>query len=140
MAFASIYVPQFMVQAVMRHEPQLRAGPLALVDGTPPLVRVIAANDLAWRAGIQLGMAKSQVEQFFGVEIRHRSRAQEEAAHAALLDLGWSISPRIENTAADTMVVDLAGLNSLFGSAENIAEDLSQRGRAATATRATKSM
>jgi len=116
-----------MVQAVMRHEPQLRAGPLALVDGTPPLVRVIAANDFAWRAGIQLGMAKSQVEQFFGVEIRHRSRAQEEAAHAALLDLGWSISPRIENTAADTMVVDFAGLNSLFGSAENIAEDLSQR-------------
>src|SRR6202041_1955957 len=35
--------------------------------------------------------------------------------------------PRIENTAADTIVVDLAGLNSLFGSAENIAEDLSQR-------------
>ena len=127
MAFASIYVPQFMVQAVMRHEPRLRAGPLALVDGTPPLVRVIAANDLAWRAGIQLGMAKSQVEQFFRVEIRHRSRTQEEAAHTVLLDLGWSISPRIENTAADTIVVDLAGLNSLFGSAENIAEDLSQR-------------
>jgi protein ImuB len=127
MAFASIYVPQFMVQAVMRHEPRLRAGPLALVDGTPPLVRVIAANDFAWRAGIQLGMAKSQVEQFFGVEIRHRSRTQEEAAHAALLDLGWSISPRIENTAADTIVVDFAGLNSLFGSDENIATDLLQR-------------
>jgi protein ImuB len=127
MAFASIYIPQFMVQAVMRNVPHLRAGALALVDGTPPLVRVIAANDLAWRAGIQPGMAKSQVAQFYGVEIRSRSRAQEEAARAALLDLGWSISPRIENTAADTIVVDLAGLDSLFGSAENIAKDLSQR-------------
>jgi len=129
MAFASIYVPHFMVQAVMRSEPHLRASALALVDGTPPLVRVIAANDSAWRAGIQPGMAKSQVAQFHGVAIRNRSRAQEEAAHAALLDLGWSISPRIENTATDTIVVDLGGLNSLFGSDERIAQDLTQRAR-----------
>src|ERR1700678_2439508 len=127
MAFASIYVPPFMVQAVLRTEPHLRAGALALVDGAPPLVRVIAANDSAWRAGIQLGMAKSQVAQFHGVEIRSRSRVQEEAAHAALLDLGWSISPRIENTAVDTVVLDLAGLDSLFGPDETIAHDLSQR-------------
>jgi len=127
MAFASIYVPQFMVQAVLRAEPPLRSGALALVDGTPPLVRVIDANDSAWRAGIQRGMAKSQVAQFLGVEIRNRSQSKESAAHAALLDLGWSISPRIENTAADTIVVDLAGLNSLLGSDEEIAGDLSQR-------------
>ena len=127
MAFASIYVPQFMVQAVLRTEPQLRAGALALVDGTPPLVRVIDANDSAWRAGIQMGMAKSQVAQFLGVEIRNRSQSKEAAAHAALLDLGWSVSPRMENTAADTIVLDLAGLNSLFGSDEGIAGDLSRR-------------
>jgi protein ImuB len=127
MAFASIYIPQFMLQAVMRNEPHLRAGALALVDGTPPLVRVIVANSAALRAGIQLGMAKSQVAQFLGVEIRGRSHLLEEAAHAALLDLGWSISPRIENTAEDTIVVDLAGLNSLFGLDQSIAEDLSQR-------------
>ena len=127
MAFASIYVPQFMVQAVLRTEPQLRAGALALVDGTPPLVRVIDANDSAWRVGIQMGMAKSQVAQFLGVEIRNRSQSKEAAAHAALLDLGWSVSPRMENTAADTIVLDLAGLNSLFGSDEEIAGDLSRR-------------
>ncbi|HEY0704833.1 MAG TPA: hypothetical protein VGD60_18845, partial [Candidatus Acidoferrales bacterium] len=127
MAFASIHVPQMMVQAVMRNEPHLRAGALALVDGTPPLVRVIAANDSALSAGIQPGMAKSQAAQFAGVEIRNRSRAQEKAAHAAMLDLGWSISPRIENTAADTVVLDLAGLNSLFGSDQTIAEELSRR-------------
>ena len=127
MAFASIYVPQFMVQAVLRTEPQLRAGALALVDGTPPLVRVIDANDSAWRVGIQMGMAKSQVAQFLGVEIRNRSQSKEAAAHAALLDLGRSVSPRMENTAADTIVLDLAGLNSLFGSDEEIAGDLSRR-------------
>src|SRR5271156_572600 len=126
MAFASIYVPQFMVQAVLRAEPPLRASALALVDGTPPLVRVIDANESAWRAGIQRGMAKSQVAQFLGVEIRNRSQSKEAAAHAVLLDLGWSVSPRLENTAADTVVLDLAGLNSLYGQDEKIARDLSR--------------
>ncbi len=127
MAFASIHVPQMIVQAVMRHEPHLRAGSLALVDGTPPLVRVIAANDSALSLGIQPGMAKSQAAQFSGIEIRNRAPAQEKAAQAALLDLGWSISPRIENTAADTIVLDLAGLKPLFGSDESIAHELLHR-------------
>src|ERR1700722_16288621 len=111
----------------MRHEPHLRAGSLAIVDGTPPLVKVIAANDSALAAGIQPGMAKSQAAQFPGIEIRNRAPAQEKAAHAALLDLGWSISPRVENTAPDTVVLDLTGLDSLFGSDQSIAQELLNR-------------
>ncbi len=72
-------------------------------------------------------MAKSQAAQFTAVEIRHRSPAQEKAAHEALLDLGWSVSPRVEDTAADTIVVDLAGLGALFGSEEKIAQELAKR-------------
>jgi protein ImuB len=97
------------------------------VDGTPPLWSVVAANESALGAGIQLGMAKSQAAQFFAIEIRHRSQPQEKAAHAALLDLGWSISPRVEDTATDTILLDIAGLDSLFGSAANIANELTQR-------------
>ena len=51
----------------------------------------------------------------------------EKAAHAALLDLGWSFSPRMEDTSADTIVIDLAGLPSLFGAEENIASQLMRR-------------
>jgi protein ImuB len=72
-------------------------------------------------------MTKSQVTEFCGVEIRHRSEAQEKAAHATLLDVGWSMSPRVEDTAADTIVLDLEGLASLFGTDENIAHELAQR-------------
>jgi protein ImuB len=72
-------------------------------------------------------MAKSQAAQFCDLEIRHRSPAQERAAHAALLDLGWSLSPRIEDTAPDTIVSDVAGLASLFGSAANIAREFVAR-------------
>jgi protein ImuB len=126
MAFAAIHVANFMVQAVLRAEVELRDRPLALVDGTAPQIHVVAANDAAWRAGIQLGMAETQA-QLCGVEIRRRSRAQEKAAHAALLDLGWSMSPRVEDHAQDTILADLAGLNSLFGANENIAREFARR-------------
>ena len=78
-------------------------------------------------AGIELGMGGSQAKQFCKVEVRHRSPEQENAAHAALLDVGWSVSPRIEDTAPDTMVLDIAGLTSLFKSLENIAVLLAER-------------
>jgi protein ImuB len=124
MAFASIHVPNFLVQAAVRAEPQLRARAVALVDGTPPIWNVVAANVAALQAGIELGMAKSQAAQFCAVEIRQRSRLQEKSAHAALLDLGASVSPRMEDTAPDTILLDIAGLTSLFGSEENIARQL----------------
>jgi protein ImuB len=126
MAFAAIYVTNFMVQAVLRAEGDLREKAVALVDGTAPLINVVAANEAAWLAGIQLGMAQTQA-QLCGVEIRRRSRAQEKAAHAALLDLGWSMSPRVEDHAQDTILADLAGLNSLFGADENIAGEFARR-------------
>lgn len=127
MAFASIYVPNFMVQAVVRAEPELRRAAIALIDGMPPMWNVVAASETAVQAGIELGMTKSQVTQFCAVEIRRRSRAQEAAAHAALLDLAWSVSPRVEDTAPDTLVLDLTGLVSLFGCEENIARQLVER-------------
>src|SRR6202041_3105393 len=126
MAFAAIHVANFMVQAVLRAAVELREKAVALLDGTAPQIHVVAANDAAWRAGIQLGMAETQA-QLCGVEIRRRSRAQEKAAHAALLDLGWSMSPRVEDHAQDTILADLAGLNSLFGAEENIAREFARR-------------
>jgi protein ImuB len=127
MAFASIYVPDFMVQSVVRADPALRGRAVALIEGAPPLSIVVAANETALLAGIAPGMNKSQAADFGAVEIRPRSPAQEKIAHAALLDLGWSVSPRVEDAAPDTIILDLAGLTSIFGSEENIAAQLIDR-------------
>jgi protein ImuB len=128
MSFAAIHIPDFIVQAVVRGELLLHGQAVAIVEGTPPLWSVVAANPRALQIGIELGMAKSQAAQFTAVEIRPRSPAQEKAAHEALLDLGWSVSPRVEDSAPDTIVVDLTGLGALFGSEEKIAHELSNRG------------
>src|ERR1700682_4342570 len=127
MGFACVYIADFLVQAVVRGQRALGDGALALIGGVPPLWSVVAANPAAFEAGIQLGMTKAQVAQFGNVQICARSESQEKAARAALLDVAWSVSPRVEDTAPDTVVVDLEGLASLFGSEESIAGELARR-------------
>ncbi len=127
MPFVCIYVPNFRLQSVVRVEPALGDSAIALIDEPTLLGNVMAANPAALQAGIQLGMTKSQAAEFCGVQIRQRSEIQEKAAHAALLDVAWSISPRVEDSAADTIVADLEGLGSLWGSTENIAEQIAKR-------------
>jgi len=127
MGFACVYIPDFLVQAIVRGQPSLGESPLALLGGAPPLWSVVAANPAAFEAGIQIGMTKAQVAQFSNVQICMRSEAQERSAHAALLDAAWSVSPRVEDTAPDTIVLDLDGLAALFGSDENIAQELARR-------------
>lgn len=54
-------------------------------------------------------------------------RLLEQTAHEALLDIGWSVSPQIEDTAADTILLDISGLGHLFPSPKLVAERLTER-------------
>ena len=131
MAFASLFVPDFPVQAVMRLEQELRNKPVAILAGDPPLTNVFAVNREARNAGVEVGMTKVQAEAFQCVAWRWRSLPQEATAYAALLDSAWTISPRVsegperqEQDFTDTVVLDIAGCEKLFGSPEKIANDL----------------
>jgi nucleotidyltransferase/DNA polymerase involved in DNA repair len=127
MPFACIFVPDFPVEAVVRAEPQLREQAVAVLAGKPPLVRVFAANEKARDCGVEPGMTKLQAEASPQVALRPRSPLEEAAAHAALLDGAQSFSPRVEDTAADTVILDLTGLERLFGATAGIARDLARR-------------
>jgi protein ImuB len=125
--FACIYVPNFSVAAVLRAEPELRARPLAIFEGKPPLEKVFAVNESASRLGIGIGMTKAQADLCAELTLRPRSVMQELAAHAALLDCAQSFSPCVEDTAADMAVLDLAGMESLLGTQLEIACEISRR-------------
>ena len=129
MPFACIHVPNFILQSALRIEPGLRAQPAGILDGVLPFVTVIAKNKKAGALGLQIGMTKSQAEQIQGLQLRRRSIEHETAAHAALVDLALSFSPRIEETAADTIILDLAGLAQLFGGFEKLAQRLGRRAK-----------
>jgi protein ImuB len=125
MHFACIYVPNFPVAAILRAEPELQAHALAIFEGKPPLEKIIAVNDKA--AGITPGMTKAQAELCPELVLRARSKLQEDATHAALLDCAQSFSPCVEDAAPDTALLDLAGMESLFGKLPKIAHAISGR-------------
>jgi protein ImuB len=127
MPFACIFVPDFPVEAVLRAEPELRSQAVAVLEGKPPLQKVAGVNEKARRAGVEPGMTKIQIEACTELALRPRSPLQETGAHAALLDCAQSFSPRIEDTAPDTVLLDLSGLESLFGSLPKIARDIARR-------------
>ena len=62
--FACIYVPDFPVEAIVRAEPLLRERAVAVLEGKPPLVRVVALNEKARLLGMEIGMTKLQAEVF----------------------------------------------------------------------------
>jgi protein ImuB len=127
MAFACIFVPNFTVAAVCRAEPEIREQAVAIFEGKPPLENVSAVNESASHIGIKPGMTKAQSELCSELTLRLRSSLQESVTHAALLDCAQSFSPCVEDAAADTVILDLAGMESLFGSLPEIARHLFRR-------------
>jgi protein ImuB len=130
MPFACIYVPNFPVAATLRAEPELQAQPLAILEGKAPLEKIIAVNEYAKRLAIAPGMSKAQGELCSELALRPRSALRESSAHAALIDCAQSFSPCVEDAACDTVLLDLAGMESLFGSMNNISHAIFDRAAA----------
>ena len=127
MPFACIYVPNFSVAAALRAEPELQTHALAIYEGRPPLEQIIAVNEKAREIGISPGISKAQGELCSDIALRPRSPLQESSAHAALLDCAQSFSPVVEDTARDTVLLDLSGMQSLFGSLTKISHEIFDR-------------
>lgn len=131
--FACIYIPDFPVEAIVRAEPLLREQAVAVLEGKPPLVRVVALNEKARLLGMETGMTKLQAEIFAAPDkkrsaiLRQRSPEQETSAHSALLDVTHAFTPRVEDTSADTLLLDLARLDRLYGAHPKMARELASR-------------
>jgi protein ImuB len=124
MPFACIFVPNFTVAAICRVEPELRTQAVAIFEGKPPLETICAVNESASRLGITTAMTKAQAELCSQLILRPRSALKESAAHAALFDCAQSFSPCVEDGAPDTAILDLAGMESLFGPLPEIAHSI----------------
>ncbi len=128
MNFACVYIPNFAAEALMRADATLvRERPLAVMDGSPPLVRVVAANEAARLEGIEPGMTKLEAAALDSLQMRQRSPAQEAATHGALLDCACAFSPKVEATARDTVVMEIAGLERIFGPPARLGRALAER-------------
>jgi len=160
--FACIYIPDFPVAAIVRAELSLRDRAVAVLEGKPPQVRVVALNEKARLLGMEIGMTKLQAAIFATPEeqgiiptqpepkkkssqlelasrrakkqpkptaaiLRQRSLPQEESSNAALLDVAHAFTPRVEDTHPDRLLLDLDGLERLYGPAATMTHELASR-------------
>ncbi len=110
--FATIYLPNFYLQAAIRHQPKLRAHPVALIDAAQ--AKIIQLNEAAETAGIGKGMAPSQaLARCLQVVIKTREQVQENVIAEILLQHAFTLSPYVEATAPGVCTVQFTDQRNL---------------------------
>jgi protein ImuB len=108
--FAVLHIADFALHAVLRTEPGVAGRPAALFANTSKKSAVLAANAPARVMGVELGMTAPQaVARCPSLVIRTPNPAAENEARAALLAVGFTLSPGIEDTAPGICTADLKG-------------------------------
>jgi protein ImuB len=98
--FATIYLPNFYLQAAMRHQPGLCTKPVGLIEEQEKKPVIIQLNEAAEKAGICKGMTPSQaLARSLQVVIKVRARTQEKSIQEILLHYAFTLSPFVEATA-----------------------------------------
>src|SRR3569833_446831 len=109
--FAVIFIPNFSLQAVLRHEPDLRPRPVALVDpqATKPVITQLTftAQSFGVCAGLTASQATARCAELI---IKPRSLAQEDSASEVLLQTAYAFSPNIESTAPGICTIELKAI------------------------------
>jgi hypothetical protein len=112
--FATIYLPNFYLQAAIRHHPKLRAQPVALIDTSKSKVSIIELNELAEKAGVAKRMTPSQaLARCLQVVIRTRERAQENVIDEILLQHAFTLSPFVEASSPGVCTVQFTDTRDL---------------------------
>lgn len=111
--FAVLHIADFALHAVLRttsHHPF--GAPAALFSGDNKKSVVLAANRAARVSGVELGMTAPQaVARCATLIIRSPDAPAEHEARAALLAVGFTVSPAVEDTAPGVCTIDLKGLD-----------------------------
>ena len=111
--FAALYLPDFELQAALRHEPELRAKPVALLDDEEAKAKIMQLTSSASEAGVSAGLTASQgLARCLSLIIKPRARAQEKIAGEILLHHAATLAPEIEATAPGVCTVHFTSLKN----------------------------
>lgn len=109
--FAAIVIPNFSLQAALRHEPDLREFPVALVSDDSPRSPVTQQTQAAAQFGVSPGLSSTQAKaRCQKILFRVRSPQQEESAQEILLECAYESAAYIESTGPGVCTLDLRGL------------------------------
>src|SRR6266853_3457326 len=125
--FATIYLPNFYLQAAMRHQPELRAKPVALIEEQEKKPVLVQLNDAAEKAGIRKGMTPSQaLARSLKVIIKARAHTQEKSIQQLLLHFAFILSPFVEATAPGVCTIQFTDNRDLTAKVSGLIERLAE--------------
>ena len=125
--FGTIYLPNFFLQAAIRHQPELHANPVALIEEQERKPVIIQLNDTAEKAGIRKGMTPSQaLARSLLVVIKVRARAQEKSIQEILLHYAFTLSPFVESTAPGLCTIQFTDYRDLKPKLAQVIEQLAE--------------
>jgi protein ImuB len=125
---ACLFVSDFPLAVVLRAEPELRGEPVAVVEGSGPRAAIVAVSAATARHGITPGLSVAQARAVFAdLLLRNPAPDARRAAQAALEDVAFSFSPRVEAADNGVTYLDVEGSGALFESEPQLAQTLSLR-------------
>ena len=105
-------LPQFPLAVLYRPEPNLKAAPVAVVEGESSRSTILLCNTEARKWGVRAGFTLSQAQTLCPTIIaKKRSLDLEKRAWEEVLSFLSNFSPLVENGGAGTAFLDLTGLN-----------------------------
>jgi hypothetical protein len=123
--FATIYLPDFYLQAARRHQPELSGQPVALIDDHEKKAVIIQLNAVAERTGVRVGMTPSQgLARSLALIIKGRSHAQEKILQEVLLHFAGTLAPYVEATAPGISTVQFTETRNVAKKVLTVVEQL----------------
>ena len=119
--FAALHIPDFPVAAALRNQPECKGLPCAILAIRSPhepqeKLPLLSLNRAARAAGIHPGWPLNRaLVRCPDLRIIPRDPAAEIALRDELIELAESLTPDVEITAADAVVLDLSGRKTPVG-------------------------
>jgi nucleotidyltransferase/DNA polymerase involved in DNA repair len=132
--FATIYLPNFYLQAALRHQAELAAQPVALLDDQAAKAVIIQLNQAAENVGVRCGMTASQgLARYLGLTVKTRLRAQEKLLDELLLQFAYTLAPYAEATAPGVCTVQFTDRKNILEKVARVIAQLEEAGITAQA-------
>jgi hypothetical protein len=123
--FAALYLPDFALQAALRHEPELHQQPVALLENEEAKATILQLTKSAADAGVGQGMTPSQgLARCLSLIIKPRAIAQEKIAGEILLHHASTLAPEIEATAPGVCTVHFTSMKNCRENVERVVRQL----------------
>jgi nucleotidyltransferase/DNA polymerase involved in DNA repair len=137
--FATIYLPDFYLQAALRHQPELRGKPVALIDDQEKKAVIVQLNAAAMQTGVRHGMTPSQgLARCLHLVVKTRLPVQETLVQEILLHFAGTLAPYVEATGAGISTIQFTETTNLMRKVTRViahladAEIVAQAGIAST--------